>query len=169
MTKVSRTEFRDAMARVTSPVSVVTTDGEAGRGGFTATAMCSVTDEPPTVLVCMNARSAQTELFQRNGRYCVNVLPTEHKELAALFAGASQNMEERYAQAEWDKLKSGLPVLRGAIVAFDCEIVDIHRVGTHNIMIGAVRDIRHRTDGSALLYYDRSYVHVNSRLGNFGG
>lgn len=55
---VSQAAFRDAMARVCAPVNVITTNGPAGRGGFTATAMCSVTDEPPTLLVCMNSRSA---------------------------------------------------------------------------------------------------------------
>ncbi|MCW5690226.1 MAG: flavin reductase, partial [Pseudolabrys sp.] len=57
---VTRTEFRNTMARVCAPVNVVTSKGLAGRGGFTATAMCAVTDEPPTLLVCMNSRSSQT-------------------------------------------------------------------------------------------------------------
>jgi flavin reductase len=82
-----RTEFRNAMARVCAPVSIITTDGPAGRGGFTATAMCSVTDDPPTLLVCMNARSSQVEVFTKNGRFCVNVLSAEHQDLAAGFAG----------------------------------------------------------------------------------
>jgi flavin reductase (DIM6/NTAB) family NADH-FMN oxidoreductase RutF len=106
-TEISRTEFRNAMARVCAPVNVITTKGEAGRGGFTATAMCSVTDEPPTLLVCMNSRSAQTELFIENGRFCVNVLTQEHKTLAASFAGREADMEARYADAEWTDLPSG--------------------------------------------------------------
>jgi flavin reductase len=166
---VSRTEFRNAMARVCAPVNVITTDGPAGRGGFTATAICSVTDEPPTLLVCMNNNSKQTELFKANGRFCVNVLPSEHKDLAAGFAGAIPDMEERYAAAEWHTLRSGLPALRDAIVSFGCEIVDIHRVGTHNILIGNVIDIRQRADGSALPYFDRHYVHVSTQAGSFGG
>ncbi len=169
MDNLSRTEFRNAMARVCAPVNVITTDGAAGRGGFTATAVCSVTDEPPTLLVCMNTKSQQTDMFKANGRFCVNVLPTEHKELASLFAGGSKDMEERYALAEWEILKSGLPALRNAIVSFGCNIVDIHRVGTHNVLIGAVSDIRQRADGSALLYFDRHYVHVPSQAGSFGG
>ncbi len=72
--QVSRLEFRDAMARVCAPVNIVTTDGPSGRGGFTATAMCSVSDDPPSLLVCMNERSAQTGLFLTNRRFCVNVL-----------------------------------------------------------------------------------------------
>ncbi len=167
--QVSKSEFRDAMARVCAPVNVVTTDGPAGRGGFTATAICSVTDEPPTLIVCMNSKSAQTDLFMQNRQFCVNVLPSEHKDLAANFAGAVSDMSARFASAEWYLLKSGLPSLREAIVSFACETVDMHRVGTHNILVGRVIDIRQRNDGSALLYFDRHYVHVPSQAGSFGG
>jgi flavin reductase len=168
-TIVSRTEFRNAMARVCAPVNVVTTNGPAGRGGFTATAMCSVTDEPPTLLICMNSKSSQMDLFKSNGKFCVNVLPVEHKNLAASFAGGVADMDERYASAEWSTLNSGLPFLRDAIVSFGCEVIDMHRVGTHNVMVGQVIDIRQRADGSALLYFDRHYVHVPSQAGGFGG
>jgi len=166
---VTRNEFRNAMARVCAPVNVVTTDGPSGRGGFTATAMCSVTDEPPTLLVCMNSRSAQAPMFRENGRFCVNVLTGEHKELAASFAGGQPDMAARYASAEWMKLPSGSPALADAIVSFDCRLVDSHRVGTHDIFIGEVTLIRSRKDGHALLYFDRNFVHVPTQTGSFGG
>jgi flavin reductase len=159
---VSKGEFRDAMARVCAPVNVITTKGPAGRGGFTATAMCSVTDEPPTLLVCMNARSAQAGLFVENRRFCVNVLTPEHRDLAGLFAGQQSDMEARYAAAKWTDLPSGNQALTDAIVSFDCRLVEARLVGTHNILIGEVVDIRSRRDGQALLYFDRSYVHVAS-------
>ncbi len=54
MTEIVREHYRDAMARLGAAVSIVTTDGPAGRAGFTASAVCSVTDDPPTLLVCMN-------------------------------------------------------------------------------------------------------------------
>ncbi|WP_404405169.1 flavin reductase [Pelagibacterium halotolerans] len=168
-TPVSKTEFRDAMARVCAPVNVITTNGPAGRGGFTATAMCSVTDEPPTLLVCMNTRSAQTALFTENGRFCVNVLTQEHKDLAARFAGGEQDMVSRYAAADWFEMASGNQALADAIVSFDCQITDVHRVGTHNVLMGQVSDIRCRRDGHALLYFDRNYVHVPTQAGSFGG
>jgi flavin reductase len=168
-TSVSRTEFRNAMAHVCAPVNVVTTDGTAGRGGFTATAMCSVTDEPPTLLVCMNSKSAQADVFMRNKAFCANVLPIEHKDLAAGFAGGVADMKSRYDAAEWHIFKSGLPSLRNAIVSFACEIADVQRVGTHNILIGTVADIRQRPDGNALLYFDRHYVHVPTQTGSYGG
>lgn len=166
---VSKTEFRNAMARVCAPVNVITTKGPAGRGGFTATAMCSVTDEPPTLLVCMNSRSAQTALFIENRRFCVNVLTPEHRDLAGIFAGQQSDMEARYAAAEWVDLSSGNQALADAIVSFDCRLTEARLVGTHNILIGEVTDIRCRKDGQALLYFDRNYVHVPTQAGSFGG
>ena len=166
---VSKSEFRNAMARVCAPVNVITTQGPAGRGGFTATAMCSVTDEPPTLLVCMNARSAQTGLFVENRRFCVNVLTPEHRDLAGYFAGQQSDMEARYAAADWIDLPSGNQALADAMVSFDCRLTEARLVGTHNIFIGEVLDIRARKDGHALLYFDRNYVYVPTQTGSFGG
>jgi flavin reductase len=166
---VTKTEFRNAMARVCAPVNIVTTDGPAGRGGFTATAMCSVSDEPPTLLVCMNGRSAQTALFLGNKRFCINVLTDDHMHLAGKFAGSEQDMALRYASANWVSMASGMPALADAIVNFDCEMESVQQVGTHHIMIGRIVALRQRSDGRALLYMDRSYVKVPGPVGSFGG
>ncbi|WP_448955578.1 flavin reductase [Labrys neptuniae] len=166
---VSKTDFRDAMARVCASVHVVTTNGSAGRGGFTATAMCSVTDEPPTLLVCMNSRSAQTSFFIENGRFCVNVLTREHQDLASFFAGQRTEMAARYAAADWIDFPSGNQALADAIVSFDCRLTDRHLVGSHHIFIGEVIDVRSRRDGQVLLYSDRTYAHVLAQAGSFGG
>ncbi len=166
---VSKTEFRNAMARVCTPVNVITTNGPAGRGGFTATAMCSVTDEPPTLLVCMNRNSAQCGLFIDNRRFCVNVLSHDHRDLAGHFAGATQDMAARYAAADWVEMQSGSLAVKDAIVSLDCELSEARLLGTHHILIGRVVGIRSRNDGNALLYFDRNYVHVPTQLGSFGG
>jgi flavin reductase len=166
---VSQSEFRNAMARVCSPVNVITTNGPAGRGGFTATAMCSVTDEPPSLLVCMNSSSAQTGLFLENRRFCVNVLAGDHKDLAGCFAGREADMASRYAAAEWVDLASGNLALADAIVSFDCHLKEARLIGTHNILIGEVTEIRARRDGNALLYFDRSFVNVSSPSVSLGG
>lgn len=166
---ISKIEFRDAMARVCAPVNVITTNGPAGRGGFTATAMCSVTDEPPTLLVCMNGKSAQCGLFLENRRFCVNVLAHDHQELAGYFAGRQPEMTARYAAAEWVDLPSGSQALAGAMVSFDCRLSEARLVGTHHIFIGQVVGIRSRADGNALLYFDRNYVNVPTQVGSFGG
>lgn len=166
---VTKTEFRNAMARVCAPVTIISTDGPAGRGGFTATAMCSVSDDPPTLLVCMNGRSTQCDMFIANRHFCVNVLTHEHMHLAGKFAGNTQDMAERYAAASWVPMASGTPGLVDAIVNFDCEIDAVHRIGSHNVMFGQVRAVRERPDGNALLYVNRGYVHFAPQGGSFGG
>lgn len=154
---ISRDAFREAMARVCAPVHIVTTDGEAGRGGFTATAVCSVSDEPPTLLVCMNGRSAQCDLFLQNRAFCVNVLSPEQARLATMFAGGVADMADRYGAADWSALSSGNPALSDAVATFDCELTSVSRVGTHNVMIGRVVEVALQREASALLYFDRAY------------
>ena len=92
-----RLRFRDAMASLSAAVNVVTTEGEAGRCGITATAVCSVTDTPPSVMVCINANSAMNPVFQGNGKLCINVLNHEQEIMARHFAGMTgMAMDERF-------------------------------------------------------------------------
>ncbi|SUG01359.1 4-hydroxyphenylacetate 3-monooxygenase coupling protein [Salmonella enterica subsp. enterica serovar Hartford] len=97
-----RLRFRDAMASLAAAVNIVTTAGHAGRCGITATAVCSVTDTPPSVMVCINANSAMNPVFQGNGRLCINVLNHEQELMARHFAGMTgMAMEERFHQPCW--------------------------------------------------------------------
>ncbi|EOC0465833.1 flavin reductase, partial [Cronobacter sakazakii] len=92
--------FRDAMSRLGAAVNIVTTDGPAGMAGFTASAVCSVTDSPPTLLVCLNRNASVWPVFQANGQLCVNTLAAGHEALSGLFGGKTP-MEERFAAARW--------------------------------------------------------------------
>jgi flavin reductase (NADH) len=83
-------DFRNAMAQLPAAVNIITTNGPGGRCGITASAVCSVTDSPPTVLVCVNRNSATHDVFRTNGHLCVNVLCGEQEELARHFAGMTQ-------------------------------------------------------------------------------
>ena len=155
--KPSVDEFREGMSRVCGAVNIITTDGPSGRGGFVATAMCSVTDEPPTLLVCMNSNSAQAQTFIDNGCFCVNVMRHDSAELASVFAGKVQEMEERYTYGEWETLNTGAPALLSSLVSCDCKIAELQRVGTHNILIGHIVGQSLRDAGKSLLYFDRSF------------
>src|SRR5499427_9529977 len=81
--------FRDAMSRLGAAVHVVATDGPAGKAGFTATAVCSVSDTPPTLLVCLNRRSTSGPVLQTNEVFCVNTLAGDGEPVADMFAGRS--------------------------------------------------------------------------------
>lgn len=154
-------QFRQAMAHLSAAVNVITTAGPHGRCGVTASAVCSVTDTPPTLLVCLNRSSAMHATFQSNRQVCVNVLPGEHELLARHFAGMTQvPMEERFGWPIWDEGVHGVPVLRDALASLQGEIVDLKEVGSHSVMFVKTTRISVRSDGDGLIYFDRNFHRI---------
>ena len=158
---VEQQRFRDAMARLGAAVNVVTTDGPAGRGGFTASAVCSVTDDPPTLLVCMNRGSSLNETFKANGVLCVNTLAASQESLSPLFAGLTEvDRAEWWAAADWTALETGAPVLLGAVVSFDCRIAQVSEIGTHSVFFCEVDAILPGPQRAGLIYFGREYHRI---------
>jgi flavin reductase len=163
MPNVSSQDYRDAMAGLGAAVSIVTTDGKAGRAGFTASAICSVTDDPPTLLVCLNRGSSAYASVTGNGVLCVNVLSARHEHLSRLFGGGIP-VDQRFAAAAWSTLETGAPGLIDCAVSFDCSIVDVASVGTHDVLFCRVLALR-RSDGTDnLIYFARDYHVVRAGL-----
>jgi flavin reductase len=148
--------FRNAMSHLAAAVNIVTTDGEGGMAGFAATAVCSVSDSPPTMLVCINRASSAHPAVTANKVVCINTLTSEHQSLSAVFGGKTP-MTERFAAGVWSTLETGSPVLENAMVSLDCVVRDVHDGGTHDILICDVQCIRHNGEGEALLYFNRGY------------
>ncbi|TPG51916.1 flavin reductase [Roseomonas nepalensis] len=154
----SRQEFRDAMARLGAAVTIVTSDGEAGRVGITASAVCSVTDTPPTIIVCMNRTSSLNPVAKANGVLCVNVLSAEAQELANVFAGfTGASQTERFEGEGWTTLATGAPVLEEAVVALDCAVEEVVEKGTHSVIFAQVQAIRLGAPRPALIWFSRNY------------
>lgn len=154
--------FREAMARLGAAVNIITTRGAEGDSGFTASAVCSVTDDPATLLVCMNRASSQYETFKAAGFFCVNILTPEQEALSPVFAGR-MTMAERFAQAEWSRLATGAPVLSSAAAALDCTVSQMVEVGTHSVMFGAVQAIHLGPSGAGLIYHGRAYHKITTQ------
>ena len=153
---VEKQEYRDAMARLGSAVNIITTDGPGGRAGFTASAVCSVTDTPPTLLVCLNRSASVHAAFTQNQVLCVNTLADCHESLSNLFGGKTP-MEQRFDAAEWARLATGSPILTDALVSFDCKVTQITSVGTHDILFCEAVALRRNDDSHGLVYFDRRY------------
>lgn len=151
-----KTEFRNGMARLGAAVSIVTTDGPGGRAGFAATAVCSVSDSPPTLLVCLNKGSSAYPAVAENRVLCVNVTSREHRDLCQLFGGKTP-VEQRFAAASWSGLETGAPVLEGALVSFDCRIASICDGGTHDVLLCEVIGMTGEDEGRPLIYFGRDY------------
>lgn len=153
--------FREGMSQLGAAVHVVTTDGPGGKAGFTATAVCSVSDEPPTLLLCLNRKSSSGPILQKNRVFCVNTLNGHCEPVADVFAGRTGAVKDaRFVTGTWSTLKTGAPVLDTAVVAFDCRLVEVRTVGSHNVLFGAVVDVKVNPADPALIYHNRIYKRV---------
>ncbi len=152
--------FKAVMRKLAATVTVVTVQGEGGRNGLTATAVCSVSAEPPQLLCCINRGASSLEDIRRAGVFAVNILKPAHRELAERFAREPSG-ETRFAVGNWATGPAGAPVLADATAWFECRLVDLIEAGSHAIAIGLVTD-GGRDDGSQLIYAEGAY-HVLQR------
>lgn len=152
-----RQAFREAMSRLGAAVNIVTTGGIAGRHGITASAVCSVTDTPPTLLVCVNRSSSIHDMILANGVLCVNVLGHDHADLAMAFGRPGLTPEERFAGDGWQTLATGAPALRGATVSFDCRVSHATEAGTHSVILAEVVALDLTADSQSLVYFARHF------------
>lgn len=156
-----KARFLEGMSRSAASVSVVTTDGPAGRGGVTVSAMTSISadGEAPTMLTCLNASSSALPLVLENGCFCINVLSTGQTEISDIFSSRLPAPGgDKFNAVAHDVLATGAPHLTAALVAFDCRLISAERHGTHHICIGAVEAVRVAPEGEPLLYGMRRYL-----------
>jgi flavin reductase (NADH) len=169
MTTLTQTQldFRQAMSNLAAAVNIVTTDGPHGKLGITVSAVCSFTDDPPTLIVCVNRSSAAHDVFAANGTVAINVLSSDQEELARHFSGATKvPMEERFAWDIWEE-GTNAPVLKDARVAIVGNVKTMLTRGTHSAMFVEVESVRTRDGSGGLVYDNRTFhpVKVDQTLG----
>lgn len=152
---VIQAEFKKGMRRLSSSVSLITAGGEAGRNGMTATAVCSVSVEPPILLVSINRNASIHDQIIETGRFGVNILRPRHRFLADRFSSGNSG-EVRFEEGRWQKSAHGVPVLEDALASFVCETIKVVTIGTHDIFFGQVVGID-VADGTPLLYGGGQY------------
>lgn len=150
---ITATEFRASMRHLAGAVTVIATGGVGARYGLTATAVCSLSDDPPTLLACVNRSASAHDAIQKQRVFSVNLLADDQHDVAAHFAGrAGLKGESRFDGANWQTLSTGAPVLVDALAAFDCEITQEHVFASHTIFIGRVVASAARETADPLLY-----------------
>jgi flavin reductase (DIM6/NTAB) family NADH-FMN oxidoreductase RutF len=154
-------EFKLGMRNLAGAVNIITSTSGGRPYGMTATAVCSATADPPTVLVCINKATTTHSAIAEAGLFCVNVLRHEDQDLSTLFSGG-QKGEGRFRPEQWSRLATGAPVLESALVAFDCRVVNRLEHGTHSIFLGAVERLQIGRKGKPLLYSDGQYAKLAS-------
>ena len=153
---VGADQFRLGMRCLASAVNLITAAHGGRRCGMTATAVTSVSADPPTLLICVNRKSTTHGAIAHSGAFCVNVLRSEHFEHSRAFSG-SQTGESRFKPEEWTRLATGAPVLIDALVAFDCRVEKEIAHGTHTLFLGRIEHIVAGRKGRSLLYADGQY------------
>jgi flavin reductase (NADH)/flavin reductase len=153
MSSVDPQQFKAGMRRLAASVCVITTAADDGtRGGLTATAVCSLSADPPTLLVCLNLSSNSYGAVRANGRFAVNVLAADGDAIAQRFASTLPG-DDKFDGCEWSGAVTGAPLLSTALAAFDCRLDREFQVGTHAILVGAVAAVRLRDDDPRPLLY----------------
>jgi len=148
-------EFRRILGHWVTGVSIVTAH-PAGRApcGLTANSFCSVSLEPPLVLVCVEGVADTHDCIVAAGAFCVNVLDSEHEVLARRFA--DQDVAEKFRALAYRTEQTGAPVLEDALAWVDCRVFASYPAGDHTIFVGLVLagDAR---GGTPILYYRGGY------------
>lgn len=154
--------YRKAMRSYASAVTIISTGVAGARTGLTATSVCSLSDDPPTMVACINRNASAHESVKSAGAFGVNVLRMEQSELANVFAGRRAiDREQRFTDdRNWTTLVTGAPILVTALTAFDCELVAEYPHDTHSIFIGRVRSISHGNANDPLIYFDGAFHSV---------
>ncbi len=157
-TDIDGKTYRDAMAHFAGHIHVITTDGEAGRRAIAATAVTSVSDDPPILVACINRSVPDNSRYLRNGVFAVNTLSARHRKLAEACSGITPvSQEERFSMHKWERLATGAPVLPDAVAVFDCTVMEVREMATHFVFFGKVAGVRCGKNEPPLLYHNRGF------------
>ena len=160
--------FRAGMRRLAAGVCVVAARNAQGIPfGVTATALCSLTIEPPALLVCVNLSSPLAQWLTTGARFSVNLLGHEHESLARVFGGmAGVPREARFEHGEWREGTGGAPHLADALANFQCSVARTTDYGTHRVVIGAVDAVSLGEAGAGLVYRDGTFHPLPAKQAN---
>lgn len=158
------TTFKAAMRNLSAGVTIVSTGQGEMRRGLTVSAACSLSGDPPSVLVCLNTASEAVGVATATGSFAVNFLCFDQLDLALRFAGhGGARHDAKFAMGSWTRLSTGAPVLANALCSVDCELVESIPFGSHMILIGRIVDTVRRIEGEPLMYFRGQFAQILPR------
>ncbi len=148
--------FREVMGRLAGGVTVVTALGVGQEPhGFTATAVCSVSLDPPLVLVCVERKAHTPGAIRASGRYALNFLHSGDASASDRFAGSG---EHKFEGVEWSAAPDGSPILPDVLAWLECDVERYVDAGDHTIFIGRVSaGSVERPDAAPLIHFGGRY------------
>jgi|SRR5690348_2218995 len=159
--------FRDSMSMMASTVVLATTQVGGRPWGMTITACCSISADPPTVLVSLASSTVSAKAIRQTGHYGVNVLSSSLLAIDVAKFGSAPGVPKFLDEYE-DLVVSGIgesPCVRGALAYLDCDVTSVVEAGDHSLFVGRVREVGFPSEGGALVYCYRQYQRVTPILG----
>jgi flavin reductase (DIM6/NTAB) family NADH-FMN oxidoreductase RutF len=154
-------DFRRVLGHFATGVTIVTTRDADGRPtGLTVSVCCSVSLDPPQILVCVDHKSQSYPALRDGARFAVNFLGDGHEDISRRFATTRL---DKFDGVPHRLSGHGVPLLDGALAQLECRAVSRHLEGDHTILVGLVEEARNSA-GEPLLYYRGKY----RRLGDVG-
>lgn len=150
-------EFRSALRRWATGVTIVTAQHTDTRHGMTVSSFTSISLEPPLVLVSLEQKAKTTQLIHASGSFGVTILGDEQQWISDRFAGRIPEINNRFEGLEVFSLVTGAPLLVTGLANFDCRVVSAWDAGTHTIFLGEVVDLRIGNNSKPLIYFNRDY------------
>jgi len=150
--------LKRAMRHLAASVTIITAAAGGRRGGMTATAVCSLSLAPPSLVLCVNQASRTLPLIRDSGHFCVNLLGAHQQGVAEEFAGAAA--DKFTADGGWTEHQLGLPMLDTCIANVVCELGSSMEAGTHVVLVGHARHIRCAPGRAPLIYADRRFTTI---------
>lgn len=149
-------DFKRALAQLAGAVTVITTCDEAGQPwGFTATAFCSLSLNPPLVLFCLSKDADCYQAFTRGHAFAAHMLAERQHDLAQRFATKGR---DKYREIAFSSGRLGPPLLNGALVTLECSVQHVYPGGDHSILTGLVEySEQAELSEQPLLYYTQTY------------
>ncbi|WP_035452336.1 flavin reductase family protein [Alicyclobacillus herbarius] len=151
--------FRRVLARFASGVTVVTMSDGILATGLTVSAFCSVSLNPPYILVCINNTSTALDLVRKSGGFAVHILTEDQADLSKRFASQGT---DKLAGLTYQSGLYGAPVLDGVLAHLECSLVQEIPAGDHFILIGQVERGDVHRDAQPLLYFTSQYRQLAS-------
>jgi flavin reductase (DIM6/NTAB) family NADH-FMN oxidoreductase RutF len=157
--KISKDEFRAALSRFASGVTVVTTrDRENRLHGITVSAFCSVSLDPPLILVCIDRQAGSHYAFEQSRAFVVHILREDQQYLSDRFAS---QLPDKFEGVKYRPGIEHLPVLEDVLVSLECRLVAAHDGGDHTIYTGEIV-VSTVNDGKPLIYFQGDYRKIGS-------
>ena len=158
MTQDLATAMREGMRRLAAGVSVLSTLGIDGQPyAMTVTSVTSVTDEPASLLVCVNKSTRIHDHLQPGRELAINVLSVKQQNVS-IACSTGEQTQSRFAIGDWHKPEGKVPLLQGAEASFSCVISELHSYGTHTVVIADITEVKvSKTPLAPLLYHNGGY------------